>query len=94
MAKLYETLSTDRQLEIAVRAQSPAALAQTFAEHAGQFYDRTSFDAMARQVSVFYARQSGEAATCFRSRLDRRLYDRYHTRVAWDVPSIETRHAA
>lgn len=94
MAKLYETLSSERQLELAVRANRPAGLAQTFAAHAGQFYDRAGFDAIARRVSDLYARQSDESASCFRTRLDRRLYDHYHEPVAWDVAPAETRRAA
>ena len=94
MAKLYETLSNERQLELAVRANSPSGLAQTFAAHAGQFYDRAGFDAIARRVSDLYARQSDESASCFRTRLDRRLYDHYHDPVAWDVAPAEMRRAA
>src|SRR5207237_6282013 len=52
MAKLYETLSTERQLEAAVRVHGPATLAQTFSAFVGQFYDRSEFDALARRVDA------------------------------------------
>ena len=48
MTKLYETLSTERRLEAAVRVHGPATLAQTFSAFVGQFYDRSEFDALAR----------------------------------------------
>ena len=82
MFKLYETQSPARQLEFAVQVKSPAQLAQTFAAFVGQFYDREAFDALARQVSDLY---DAERASTFRSQLDRRLYDRYHAPVAWEV---------
>ena len=48
MAKLYERLSAERQLEVAVLTTGPAGLAQTIVSFAGQFYDRSDFDALAR----------------------------------------------
>jgi len=82
MFKIYETLAPTQQLEFAVRAKTPSQLAQTFASYVGQFYDREAFDALARQVRDLY---DVERAGTFRSQLDRRLCDRYHAPVAWDV---------
>ena len=82
MFKLYETLAPTQQLEFAVRAKTPTQLAQTFAAYVGQFYDREAFDALARQVQDLY---DVERADTFRSQLDRRLCDRYHVPVAWEV---------
>ena len=48
MPTLYEALPLERQLQLAVRTNSPARLAQAFAAHAGQFYDRAGFDRLAR----------------------------------------------
>jgi hypothetical protein len=84
MAKLYETLSLDRQLALAVRTNSPARLARAFAAHAGQFYDRERFDALAREVGALYQASSLAAADSFRGRLDRRLAERDRPLVAWD----------
>ena len=71
--------------EVAVRTKTPAHLARTFANQVGAFYDREEFDAVARRVSDLYSQENPENAQHFRSRLDRRLYDRYHTPVAWEV---------
>lgn len=71
--------------EVAVRTKTPAHLARTFANQVGAFYDRDEFDALARQVSDLYRQDSPEDAQHFRARLDRRLYDHYHTPVVWDV---------
>jgi hypothetical protein len=89
MAKLHESLARAQQLELAVRANKPAGLARTFAAYVGQFYDRSDFDALARRVSNLYARDDADLAGRFRARLDRRLHDRYHAPVAWDLPSSE-----
>ena len=94
MAKLYETLPAERQLEVAVLTTGPAGLAQTMASFAGQFYDRSAFDALARRVSDLYAARRPTDAGAFRSRLDRRLCDRYHAPVAWDVGQVASRPAA
>lgn len=91
MPKLYEILSPARQLELAVQAKSPTRLAQTFAAFVGQFYDREAFDALARQVSELY---DAERAGTFRTQLDRRLCDRYHAPVAWDVSPTGGHRAA
>ncbi|HVC35159.1 MAG TPA: hypothetical protein VNL16_16725 [Chloroflexota bacterium] len=82
MTKLYETLPLERQLACAVRSKTPTRLAENFAAFVGQFYNRVAFDALARQVNDLY---DAERATTFRSQLDRRLYDRYHDPVAWEV---------
>jgi hypothetical protein len=84
MSKLYETLSLDQQLACAVRSKTPRRLAQTFAGFVGTFYDRESFDALARQVNDLY---DDARASTFRSQLDRRLYDRYHEPVVWEIGS-------
>lgn len=83
MHKLYECLPVDRRLQCAVRAQTPFHLARTFAAHVGQFYRREDFDGLARRVNDLY---DADRAQTFRSQLDRRLYDRYHDPVAWDIP--------
>ncbi|MBI4496637.1 MAG: hypothetical protein HY689_01900 [Chloroflexi bacterium] len=94
MSRLYETLSPSQQLDLAVRTKSPARLAQTFVAYVGQFYDRTDFDVLARQVSDLYAADSNEQASRFRSALDRRLSDRYHAPVAWDIAPARRNRAA
>lgn len=85
--QILETLTLAEQLELAVLTKSPTYLARVFASHAGQFYDRSDFDALARQARDLYAADSVERATLFRARLDRRLHDRYHTAVTWNVAS-------
>ena len=94
MPKLYEILSPEQQLELAVLARSPLRLADTFASFVGQFYDRSDFDRLARQVSDLYDADSTEQAGRFRARLDRRLHDRYRDRVAWDVTPVRRSEAA
>ena len=91
MPTLYETLPPTQQLVVAVQARTPTQLAQTFAAFVGQFYDREAFDALARQVNDLY---DAERAGRFRSQLDRRLYDRYHAPVAWDVGPASADRAA
>ena len=86
MSKLYESLPLDQQLACAVRSTTPTRLAENFAGYVGQFYNRAAFDALARQANDLY---DAERAATFRSRLDRRLHDRYHTPVAWEVTSTE-----
>lgn len=85
MPRLYETVRRDIQLELALRAHTPGRVAQTFAGFASQFYDRSDFDSLARYVGALYDLQSAERASAFRTQLDRRLCDRYHAPVAWDV---------
>ncbi len=84
MPKLYEILSPAQQLELAVSAKSPLRLADTFASFVGQFYDRSDFDRLARQVSDLYDAGGADSSDRFRARLDRRLHDRYRDPVAWD----------
>ncbi|MGD9510663.1 MAG: hypothetical protein AB7I38_18380 [Dehalococcoidia bacterium] len=91
MATVYETLSPARQLELAVQMKTPVQLARTFAAFVGQFYDREAFDALARQVSDLY---DGERAGAFRSQLDRRLCDRYHAPVVWEIAPTGADRAA
>src|SRR5205807_10233143 len=85
MPSLSTCLSPIQQLELAVRVKSPAGLAQTFAAYAGQFPDRSDFDALARQTHQLYAAHDENQAYMFRTRLDRRLYDRYHEPVVWEI---------
>jgi len=85
MATISDALSPESRLKLAVRTKSPYQLAQAFAAHAGQFYDRTSFDDLARQVSDLYGSRDDRRASEFRRRLDRRLCDRFHEPVAWEV---------
>ena len=94
MPNLYDTISPESQLKLAVRSKSPSQLAQTFAVYAGQFYDRASFDDLARRVSGLYADESGEHASEFRLRLDRRLCDRYREPVTWETDSTDQSGAA
>ena len=92
MTTLCDIVPQDQLLSLAVAVKSPTVLAHTFAAYVGQFYDRTAFDALARQVADLYALDNAERAARFRAHLDRRLCDRYHTPVAWDVdePRDET----
>ena len=94
MPTLRQTLSLSEQLAIAVRCQTPVRLASTFASLEGQFYDRTPFDNLARQVHALYEPTDADV---FRTRLDRRLRDRHSAPVDWTVrPTASTsrRHAA
>ena len=84
MPTLSELLPQDQRLALAVSAKSPVTLAQTFASLVGQFYDRSAFDALARQVADLYADDNLEQAARFRRQLDRRLSDRYRAPVAWE----------
>ena len=94
MPTLRQTLSLSEQLALAVRCQTPVSLAMTFASLEGQFYDRTPFDNLARQVHALY---ESSDADVFRTRLDRRLRDRHSAPVDWTVQPATTtvrRHAA
>jgi len=94
MPTLRQTLSLPEQLAVAVRCQTPARLALTFASLEGQFYDRSPFDDLARQVHALYA---PDDADLFRTRLDRRLRDRHSSPVVWDARSpgvVNRRHVA
>jgi hypothetical protein len=85
MPVIYEILAPESRLALAVRTRSPNQLAQTFASYAGQFYDRSSFDDLARRVSDLYADENGLQASEFRLRLDRRLRDRHREPVTWEI---------
>ncbi len=87
MPKLLDALTDEQKLALAARAQSPARLADLFAAFVGQFPagERPRFDALARQACDCYALTSPDRARRFRSRLDRRLHDRFHAPVAWEV---------
>ena len=61
-------------------------LARLFAAHAGQFYDRAAFDALAREIHALYAQESDDHAEHFRRRLDRQLRDRHHAPIVWGQP--------
>lgn len=82
MTKLVDALSLEEQLALVARLTSPARLAQTFAAFVGQFYDRPAFDAFARQASDCY---DPARARTFRAHLDRRLADRHHETVVWEL---------
>lgn len=94
MARIDETLSPIARLQLALRVMTPTRLAQTFAAFAGQFYDRSDFDRLARQVSQLYDLESVEHARVFRSQLDRRLCDRYQDPVAWHIDAQGKEDAA
>jgi len=85
MLTISDCVSTQVRWELAIRTVPPARLARTFAAELGQFYDRREFDALARRVRDLYATCDPEQGGTFRTRLDRRLYDRYHSPIAWDV---------
>jgi len=85
MTRIYETLPSEGRLRMALRVMTPTRLAQTFAAFAGQFYDRSAFDTLAREIGHLYDIESAEDASLFRSQLDRRLCDRFHTPIAWDI---------
>jgi hypothetical protein len=85
MPILHETISPEWRLRLAVRTKSPSQLALTFAAYAGQFYDRASFDDLARRVSNLYADANDIQAHEFRVSLDRRLCDRFHEPVVWEA---------
>ncbi len=87
MAALHDLLTVEQRLTLAARARRPEHLADLFAAFVGQFYaaEREVFDALARQTRACYAASSEERAATFHARLDRRLRDRHHAPVAWEV---------
>jgi len=91
VTKLVDALSLEEQLTLVARMTSPNRLAQTFAAFVGQFYDRPAFDAFARQASDCY---DPERARTFRAQLDRRLADRYHESVVWELAETVEEDAA
>ena len=94
MAQIYETLPHFGQLRMALQVMSPTRMAQTFATFVGQFYDRSAFDMLAREMNDVYALECAEDGQVFRAQLDRRLCDRYHARVAWEVVAQTDDHVA
>jgi len=93
MPTLSESLPYASRLQLALRTYPPSRIAVTFASFAGQFANRASFDALAREVSALYARESPERGHAFRAQLDRRLCERDHGPVPWDVEVAEERPA-
>ena len=91
MPTLSDCVSTKIRWELAVQTTAPAALARAFAAEAAAFYDRAEFDTLARKAREFYALHDPERAGIFRARLDRRLRDRHHTPVIWDLSSSPPR---
>lgn len=92
--KMCDTQSPARRLALAVRLQSPSKLARHFAAFSGQFYDRSDYHSLACRARDLYADESPERAASFCRQLDRRLHDRYHAPVAWDIaPSTDHRAA-
>ena len=94
MPTFRQALSLSEQLALAVRYQTPVRMALTFASLEGQFYDRTPFDNLARQVHALYEPTDADV---FRTRLDRRLRDRHSAPVDWTIQPATTavrRHAA
>ena len=91
MPRFDELLTIAEQLALAVQAQGPAQVARHSAAHVGQFPSRREFDAFARRASALYATRSGEDARRFRARLDRRLSDRHHAPVRWEIGQGEER---
>ena len=94
MARIDETLPPEGRLQLALQVMTPTRLAQTFAAFVGQFYDRSAFDTLARQVRDLYDLERPEHAHRFRSQLDRRLSDRCRDPVAWDIDPQEEGDAA
>ncbi len=87
MPHLLDALTDEQKLALATRAQPPARLADLFAAFVGQFPagERARFDALARQARDCYALTDPDRARRFRARLNRRLHDRFHRPVAWEV---------
>lgn len=87
MAVVQDQLTVEQRLALAARAQPPERLADLFADFVGQFYaaDRATFDALARRTRDCYAVTSREGAALFHHRLERRLRDRHHAPVIWEV---------
>jgi hypothetical protein len=73
------------QLELALQTQNPGSLARTFAGFVGTFYCRSDFDSLAREVSELLRLQHPDQAGAFRLQLDRRLCERQHDPVRWEI---------
>ena len=94
MPTFRQALSLSEQLALAIRCQTPVRMAMTLASFERQFYDRSPFDNLARQVHALYEPTDADV---FRTRLDRRLHDRHSAPVDWTVQPATTavrRHAA
>lgn len=91
MPKLADSVSLEQRLILSAQLTSPAQMAQMFAAFVGQFYDRCAFDTLARQVCDYYDQ---EKARTFRAHLDRRLSDRYHDPVVWEITHTPEGRAA
>lgn len=87
MTTLHDLLPLEQQLALATRAQRPERLADLFAAFVGQFSaaERPMFDTLARQTRACYAATNPDRAATFGRRLNRRLRDRHHAPVAWEV---------
>ncbi|HLI51829.1 MAG TPA: hypothetical protein VKU87_08530 [Thermomicrobiaceae bacterium] len=94
MPKFADSVSREQQLLLSVQFTSPGQLAQIFSAFVGQFYDRRAFDTLARQVCDCYDRDDQERARTFRVHLDRRLSDRYHDPVVWELADTAEERAA
>lgn len=85
MGSIRRSMDTSQQLEVAVRTVKPRTMARTFATNETGFYDRSSFDRMARETRQIYRSRSGVlAAEEFRQQLDRALCLRDSRPVVWD----------
>ena len=93
MPMLSDGLPYANRLQLALRIHTPSRLAMIFASFSGQFYDRSAFDALARQVSDLYDLEGQESADVFREQLDRRIGQRDRGPVAWDETNGEGRVA-
>ena len=83
---LGAALGLEVWLDLAVLAHisRPAELARHYPEHAGQFYDRDSFDVMARGVAERYDRhQAYSARDGFMLHLNQLLATRLERPVRW-----------
>lgn len=95
MPRFSDVLSRQHRLALAVSTHSPAHVARTFALYEGQFYDRATFDNLARETVAAYAVADPDAATSFRERLDQRLVERHRQPVAWEgAPCAPSGHRA
>jgi len=88
MPTFCDLLPRTSVLALAVRAHPPTRLAETFAAHSGQFYNRAAFDLLAREAEALYAASDADQAAAFRRRLDARLEQREREAVAWSADSM------
>lgn len=80
---LSETLPLETRLSLALIAYSPAHVAGCFGRMVGQFYDRESFDGLARAAAALYDKHSARNAARFRGRLDQLLAERDEQPIDW-----------